>query len=112
MDNSQPFYVASEVRQQNPLLIIDKKGTIGIPLARKLQEEFPVVLATALDMEAEKNIIHIPYHKRIPTIPDNAYSHLFLIYNGEKETLVMLSSFMRKAQQTEGKVFFVVSLEQ
>lgn len=113
MEQHRPMLVVSEEVQKLPLLILDKKGIIGAALAQKLQEEFLVVLVSDHPKPEElihKNIILIPYKKRIPLIPDNNYSHMFLIYNGEKEVLDMLPAFVRKANQTNGRLFFITSL--
>ena len=113
MEQNRPLLVTTEEVKKLPLLVVDKKGTVGVALAKKLQEEFLVVLVSAHPAAEElihKNIIHIPYRKRIPMIPDNVYSHMFLFYNGEKEVLDMLPAFVRKSRQTNSKLFFITSL--
>ncbi len=116
----RPILVTSEENPNLPLLIVDKKGMMGPLLAKRLQEQFLVVLVSPdligvspserEKLEVHKNIIHIPYRKKIPVIPDNFYSHTFIIYNGEEEILDMLPSFMKKANETGGKLFFITSL--
>lgn len=113
MAENRPYLVTTESKSLLPLLIIDKTGVLGTALAKKLQEQFLVVIVTPTlseSLAAKKNIIHIPYRKKIPLIPDNIYSHVFLFYNGEQELLDMLPSFMRKANESAGKLFFVTSL--
>jgi hypothetical protein len=102
--------VVSEIDRRFPVLIIDKKGVLGTVLAEKLKEQFLVVLVCGKEFEVQKNIIHIPYVKKIPLIPDNEYSHIFIIYNGESELLEMLPSFVKKANETRGKLFFISSV--
>src|ERR1039457_2682784 len=101
--------VSSEISQKLPLLIIDKKGKLGTSLAEKFKEQFLIVLVSGRELDVHENIIHIPYRKKIPLIPDNVYSHIFVIYNGEKEILDMLSSFVKKADETNSKLFFITS---
>lgn len=113
MQESRPLLITTEKKTLLPLLIIDKSGILGAALAEKLQEQFLVVLVTPVASEtlsAKRNIIHIPYQKKIPLIPDNIYSHVFLFYNGEDELIDMLPSFMKKAQESAGKLFFIASL--
>lgn len=101
MENSQ---------QQLPILIIDKHGTMGVDLAEKLQEQFLIVLVSGEALEKHQNTIHIPYRKKIPLIPDNAYSHIFVFYNGEEEILDILPPLMKKAHDSRGKLLFITSL--
>jgi hypothetical protein len=108
--DQRPNFVTNEESSKLPVLIIDKKGTVGNALAQKLREQVLVVLISTGEVEAHKNVIHLPYHKRIPKIPDNAYSHIFVVYNGETEHLDMLTSFVEKARESKGKVFFITSL--
>ena len=104
--------VASEVSQKLPILIIDKRGKIGQALVEKLQEQFLVVVVTGRDLEIHDNLVHIPYRKKIPEIPDNKYSHMFVVYNGEEEILAIMPSVMKKANATGAKVLFITSLLQ
>jgi hypothetical protein len=113
MQESRPLLVTTERKTLLPLLIIDKAGILGPALAEKLQEQFLVVLVTpTIDetLAVKRNIIHVPYRKKVPLIPDNIYSHVFIFYNGEDELLDMLPSFMRKTQESAGKLFFITPL--
>src|SRR6185437_5025079 len=97
MEQKRPVLVTSEEISKLPILIVDKKGIVGSALAKLLRDQFLTVVVTAVDVPKHANIIHVPYHKKIPMIPDNAYSHMFVIYNGESELLDMLSAFEEKA---------------
>src|SRR6185369_9996515 len=110
MDHKRPILISTESVDKSPLLIIDKKGIMGVTLAKQLHEQYLVVLATGTEVDVHKNIIHIPYHKKVPTIPDNQYSHLFVFYNGESEILDMLPALMKKAQMSRGNLLFITSL--
>lgn len=100
----------SEINQKLPILIIDKKGSLGSSLAEMLREQFLIVLVSGKELIIHENIIHIPYRKRIPLIPDNSYSHIFIFYNGESEMIEMLPSFVKKANETNGKLFFILPI--
>lgn len=106
----RPLLVTSEETHKLPILILDKKGTVGKALAKKLREQELVVLVTTGTVESHENVIHLPYHRRVPKIPDNAYSRIFVIYNGETEHMDMLSGFAEKARESKGKVIFITPL--
>lgn len=108
--DQRPLLVTSEEVTKLPILIVDKKGEIGTSLTRILREQFFVVIVTAKTVERHDNVVHIPYRRKIPLIPDNAYSHLFIIYNGERELLEMLSPFEDKAAAVKARVLFITSL--
>jgi hypothetical protein len=111
MDNRRPILITTETTQRLPILIIDKKGDIGASIAEKLQDQFLIVLASNNPPPAINTaIIHIHFGKKIPSIPDNTYSHIFTIYNGEKEILDILPALVRKSQQTNAKLLFITSL--
>jgi len=110
MDQRRPLLVTTEEIPKFPILIVDKKGFIGKALTKILRDQYLVVLVTASSVERHDNVIHIPYRRRIPLIPDNAYSHVFLVYNGETEMLDMLSSFEEKAESVKARLLFISSL--
>jgi hypothetical protein len=93
-----------------PLLIIDKTGILGGYLAAKLRDSHLIVLVSGRDLTVSANIIHIPFKKKIPSIPDNVYSHMFVFYNGEEEIADMLPALARKAGATRAKLFFITHL--
>ena len=110
MDDKRPQLIASEEKNESPILIIDKKGTMGELLSKQFSEQFLTVLVSGPEMELYKNIIHIPYRKKVPVIPDNHYSHMFVFYNGENEILDILPAFIKKVNVTNSKLFFITSL--
>lgn len=110
MAQQRPVLITSETNQKLPILIIDKKGKMGSALAQKLQDQFLVVIITGIDLEIHDNLIHIPYRKKIPLIPDNMYSHMFIIYNGEPEITDIMLPIMKRANQINARVLFITSL--
>lgn len=102
--------VISEEMSRLPVLIVDKKGFIGEKLVRILREKALVVYVSAEEVEYHDNVIHIPYRKRIPVIPDNKYSHIYVVYNGEKEIIDMLSSFVSKVEESLARLLFISSI--
>jgi hypothetical protein len=110
MKDNRPYLVTSETTKHPPLLIIDKKGTMGLPLVNQLREQFLLVFVTGHEVPISRQVIHIPYRKKIPRVPDDRYSHMFVFYNGEKEILDMLPALMKKADETNSKLLFMTSL--
>ncbi len=110
MKQDRPHLIASEENNSLPILIIDKKGIIGTALANKLKDQFLVVLVSGKQLEFHNNIVHIPYRKKIPVIPDNSYSHIFVFYHGEEEILEILLPLIKKANETAARLFFFASL--
>ena len=110
MEQNRPILITSEEIIKLPILIVDKKGRLGSTLAKILRDQFLVVIVTAHEVERHENVVHLPYHRKIPMIPDNAYSHIFVIYNGEKELLDMLPAFEEKAETVKARFLFITSL--
>ncbi|HSX09269.1 MAG TPA: DUF4012 domain-containing protein [Candidatus Saccharimonadales bacterium] len=110
MEQKRPVLITSEEISKLPILIVDKKGRMGNALAKILRDQFLVVVVTAQTLEKHENVIHVPYRKKIPQIPDNAYSHIFVIYNGESELLDMMPAFEGKATAVNARLLFVTSL--
>ncbi len=110
MKDNRPYLVTSETGKHPPLLIIDKKGTMGLSLVNQLRDQFLSVFVTGHDVPITRQVIHIPYRKKIPRVPDDRYSHMFIFYNGEQEILDMLPALVRKAEQTNSKLLFITSL--
>ena len=110
MEHARPHLIANAKKDKTPLLIIDKNGFLGESLAKQLQEQFLVVLVSEEIKGSYNNIIHIPFRKKIPTIPDNYYSQMFVFYNGEQQIVDMLPSLQKKAHETNAPLLFITSL--
>ncbi len=110
MAKDRPHLVAQEENNTLPILVIDKKGFVASALADKLKEQFLVVLVSGKELEFHRNIIHIPFRRKTPVIPDNNYSHIFVFYHGEDEILSMLPSIIKKANSSKAKIFLLTPL--
>lgn len=110
MDDKRPILIATEETNKLPLLIIDKQGNMGVEFSERLAEQFLTVLVSGHLPKFSQNTIHISYRKKIPKIPDNRYSHMFVFYNGEEEVLDMLPALMNKANSIKAKLIFITSL--
>jgi len=101
----------SESKENFPILIVDKAAILGNLLAEKLSEEATIVLVTQSQPSSLKNIIHIPFEKKIPKVPDNIYSHIFVIDDREDSTIEFLPSFLKKAQNDKAVFCFCTILD-
>lgn len=106
---------AFEVVEENKIsnsnaLIIDKKGLIGIALARKLKNQSSVVLASSY-LKDLTDVIFVQYKKNIPSIPEGMYSHIFVVYEEEKEILESIDVFIKEAEKFKAKFIFILHIE-
>lgn len=99
------------MKSSAPILIIDKIGLIGEPLALKLAKEFPIVLVSKrfLADYANKNrqIIYTPFVKKFPVIPDNKYSHI-IVASDDKLTPNFLPKVIQKARSINADFIFTL----
>ena len=87
-----------EKKQDYPILIVDKTGYIGEALADKLNAEALIVLVSGKTTKNIGNTVTVPFDKKIPTIPDNTYSYIFLIDEKGELTKETLDVFVKKAE--------------
>jgi hypothetical protein len=102
--------VTSEKKTESPILIVDKEGDIGEALAKELKNESLVVFVSRRAPEVLDNIVHIPFLKKIPTIPDNRYSHIFLIDESLETTNELMQAFIKKAKNDDSFLNLIVGL--
>lgn len=86
----------NQQKTDRPVLIVDKRGVVGAQIAKKVSSNLIVILVSASYELGLENVIHVPYLRKIPKIPDNYYSHIFLIDDG-KSLDKNVSSFVKKA---------------
>lgn len=95
---------------QNPILIIDRDGLIGEPLCLKLSKEFLLVFVSRKNLNREsENIIHVPFLKKAPLIPDKKYSHMIFI-DEEGQDLEFLPKLIDKAKDVNSDFIFAQGL--
>lgn len=92
------------------ILIVDKIGIIGEELSNVLSSDFLVVFVSPNPPISNKNIIHIPFKKKIPQVPDNKYSKIFVVDDGHIVTRESAFSFIEIARNCSCPLFFIGSL--
>ena len=103
-------FVISEKKTDYPILIVDKEGKIGEALAKELKNESLVIFVSKKAPEALDNIVHVPFLKKIPTIPDNTYSHIFLIDEKIEIADELIQVFVKKAKNDNSFLNLVINL--
>lgn len=94
------------LKATSPALIIDKEGRIGKYLVPELSKDLLVVYASSKKPDSEGKIAYVPYRKKNLQIPNNNFSHIFLIIGEESENL--LSSIVKKSRDTNAKLIIVI----
>ncbi len=106
-----PALITTELSNLPLLLVVDKIGAIGEALAKELSKDYLVVFASAdKPLEENKNIIHIPFRRKIPEVPDNNYSKIFILDDGESVTRNSIFSFISKAREGSTPLYFIGSI--
>ena len=103
-------FVTSEKKDENPILIVDRLGIIGDALLEQIKDESLVVFVSQKKPSSPENVIHIPFFKKNPTVPDNTYSHIFVVDDGTNATKDSLPSFIKKAQYDRASFLFVTHI--
>jgi len=92
-----------------PILIVDKNGELGSALSSRLAAASLTIFVSSKEHK-DKNVITIPFLKKIPKIPNNSFSTIIIVYSGESELEQAIPSFIKKARETEAKLVLVVSI--
>lgn len=92
----------------NPVLVIDRKGRLGKLLSEELAKDFLVVYASEEKIKHLKSIIHIPYRKKILKIPDNIFSHIFLVLTDVQKESDLLIPLIKKAKATNARLIIIL----
>src|SRR5687768_2433537 len=98
---ASPLFITTEKKQSTlPLLVVDKQAVLSKGLVSLLSEHFTTVLVSQkMPLPHLSRIVHVPFRRNIPSVPDNYYSSILLFYNGEKAIVDSLPSFIKKAKQ-------------
>ncbi|MEK7551518.1 MAG: DUF4012 domain-containing protein [Patescibacteria group bacterium] len=104
-----PAFETREKKHEYPILIVDKLGILGKALATQISQESLVIFVSGKTLEND-NVIHIPYVKKIPTIPDNTYSHIFIIDEYGIISKEFISSFIKKAKHDNSVITLAINI--
>lgn len=102
-------FFTTERKNENPVLIIDQEGVIGGRLVYKIKDELTIVLVSKKSPQELENLIHIPFSKHLPKIPDNTYSAIIIIDENLKLNNTSLKPLIKKAKKDKTIVFFGIN---
>lgn len=108
---SNAALITSEKKHEYPILIIDKKGILGESLAHELKNESVVILVSGKIINAHENILHIPFVKKFPQIPDNKYSHIFFIDEDFMLSKNIIKPFIKKTKNDNSSLILALNKE-
>ena len=94
-------------KNDSPILIVDRVGIIGESLTNKLKDEATIVFVSEKLITLE-NTIHIPLGKKFPAIPDNTYSHIFVV--DDMSIRESMPRFLEKARADRAGFVFITSV--
>ncbi|MCL5970377.1 MAG: DUF4012 domain-containing protein [Patescibacteria group bacterium] len=110
MEKTSFVSVEGNLESEKPILIIDKKGLVAKSLFKKINEIPLVFVGDDFEGLSDiKNLVHVPFWKKIPRIPDLSYSIIYVFYSGEKEIEKYLTKFIEKAEKERSKFIFIVN---
>ena len=102
----------SSEEKTSPILIVDKKGLLGIAIAEEISKEVLTVFVSGINTAplSSSNVINVNYAKKFPSVPDNIYSHIILIDNGDEGIKESLPVFIKRASRDNSSITYVTSL--
>lgn len=113
MTRAFPFTTdtAQQPFKKKQLLIVDKKGTLGLSLIAMLKDQFSIVFVSKLDpINLGNNVVHVSFRKRIPVIPDVQYTHVVIFQKEVGEVEDFLLEVVAKARAERAICLFATYL--
>ncbi|MEK7450508.1 MAG: DUF4012 domain-containing protein [Patescibacteria group bacterium] len=108
----KPALSIEEQKQSLPILILDRIGIIGELLCEEIAKYSEVVFVSLKEpqilTESRARVIHIPYSKKIPIIPDEKYSHFIIVDDKSNATKELLPKFLEKSDKDNAELIFLV----
>ncbi len=107
----KPALAIEEQKQNLPILILDRIGIIGELLCEEIAKYSQVVFVSLKEpqilTESRARVIHIPYSKKIPIIPDEKYSHFIIVDDKSNTTKEFLPKFLEKSDKDHAEFIFL-----
>ncbi|MBI5045372.1 MAG: DUF4012 domain-containing protein [Candidatus Levybacteria bacterium] len=93
-----------------PILIFDSEGMLGEKLAEAFSQNDLVLFVTKKEVSKKENVIPVPLQGRIPSIPNNLFSRMYVCCSGEKEFIDFLPGFVQKAKESSIPLVCIFSI--
>jgi len=107
---SNAALVTSEKKSDLPILVVDRDGNIGEALVKELKNESLVIYVSKKAPAVLENVVHVPFLRKIPTIPDNRYSHIFVVDEDIQLTDELIEEFIKKASLDNSSLNLIIGL--
>jgi hypothetical protein len=103
--------ISENKKPDSAVLIVDKIGVIGEKLAEEFSKDFYVFFVSSRNPNLKNNkVAFINYKGKIPKIPQNRYSKMFLIDDGSSITKNSCTSFIEEAKNLNADFYFLGSV--
>ncbi|MBI2031590.1 MAG: DUF4012 domain-containing protein [Candidatus Levybacteria bacterium] len=112
----KPVLLVEEKSASNiPLaLIVDKRGNLGATILKNLADDLFIVYVSGIEPRASdlntSNTFYVPFLKRFSQIPENLYSYIFIIDEGEPFIRESFNVFIQKARENKSPLVYITSL--
>ncbi|MDP3987622.1 MAG: DUF4012 domain-containing protein [Candidatus Levybacteria bacterium] len=96
------------------ILIVDKEGIIGNGLRLRLRElpDINIVFVSKKKLPDNDQKTHfIKYQKVISSISNIDYSHIFIVSKKEDEILQALTVFIKKSEESGGRIIYITPVK-
>jgi len=93
---------------ETPVLLIDRKGSIGLALYERIKKELLTVFVSGVQPQESENLIFIPYKTHIPEIPNGQYALILFVYDAEKDAYEIAKKCSEKAKEDGISFVFIV----
>lgn len=105
-------FISRETLKKKPVLIIDKTGDIGRELCQFLYREFLPIFVSEYPApeEIKKHVIHIPFKRRAPKIPENSFEQIFFIDQQNPYVRSMFQSVLLYAKSKNISISYITSI--
>lgn len=106
----RPQFQSIEKKKPGVILLVDKQGVLGPYLQEAVAPAGQVVFVSAQKPRVTLQTQHVDFSRPFPTIPDYSYSHVMLVYTGEKETSDIMDQFLEKADHDKSRLVVVTDI--
>lgn len=106
-----PLVVEQQKNISCLVLILDKKSVLGNSLSLVLKNHGQVVLVGEHKPQEAESILFLPYGIHIPEIPEEKYTHVFLIIENTQELSDLLPNISKKTTDDKSRLLIVLHKE-
>jgi len=111
---TQPRFFVDQLSKKQPVLIIDKEGSIGRRLAEEIQHEFLPVFVSSQKPPRDllSSIVFVPFYKKPPKIPENKFPFIFFVDSEDRYVRGLMPSLLSYARTHDALLSVITSIYQ